>query len=165
MVPIGDNPRGTAGLYEFGGSSSEKRPMAFASGGNIWINKDGGKIASLLDDVNNLVSTLVHENAHKIAKHGEDGDRTSKIDAEKVAYSAQVSHKSYTKTTKDFQYQIVGGYASYLMDSKAGYESISNRVSEFNKLLPKGSHYKLDFKPNFQSFEIKIKEIKEIKER
>ena len=54
MIPIGDNPRGTAGLYEFGGSSPEKRPMAFASGGNIWINKDGGKIASLLDDVNNL---------------------------------------------------------------------------------------------------------------
>jgi len=150
MVPVGDNPRGTVGLKEHAGS------IGFAQEGNIWINKEGGKISEHLSDANNLVSTLVHENAHKAAKHAEWGDSTPKLEAETIAYSAQVSHSSYAKTTKEFQYTTLGGFAEILGTSKSSYNSIQKKVTDFNKLLPKNSKYRLEFKADFQSFNIEV---------
>lgn len=157
MVPVGDSPCGTVGLKAY----KDEGAFAFEqTGGDVWVNKFGGKIHPLLNDVNNMMSALVHENGHKFQRHGEADSQLSVDEAEDAAYRIQIKHQSYAKTTKEFQKKTLLGYAIHLKALKKGKgdAKIESDVEEINNMLLKNAHYILSFIPGWGNgdFDIEV---------
>ena len=127
--PVGNSPSGTVGLANHSNDGSENTP-AFTRGDNILINKNGGKINSMLHDKYNIISSLEHESEHKNAGHGKNGDMTYKDHA--GVYAKQIGSKTFSKTTKDYQNGIVNSFIGMLKKAIANDATDKDIISLIN---------------------------------
>ena len=126
--------------------------QAFMTGKNVYLNAKGG-LNKLLDDKNNLKSSLYHEKDHKDLGQGEK--ETSNLTHAGV-YLDQMGNKTFGNTTSDFKSQVVGAFMGILTDAyKDGAQDsqIQTKIDEFKKL---NTGYKLSMTSgsNSSSFDL-----------
>jgi RHS repeat-associated protein len=136
--PVGESPRGTLSLADFG-KSSDATP-AHTKGDNIQINKHDSKIGSALHDKYNIMSTLEHEKFHKEAGHGlpEKGKITNSAHA--GVYAKQIGSSIFLKTTGDYQDGIISSFIKFLESAiKDGVNEgrINSLIEDVNNSLQK----------------------------
>ena len=132
--PVGDSPKGTVGLSDFGKSSDVT--LAHTSGDDIHINKHSYKIGSVLYDKYNIMSTLEHENYHKKAGHGKKGNLSASAHAE--IYAKQINSATFSKTTQNYQQEIIGSFINFLKSAIEEGTSdirINSLISDVNNTL------------------------------
>ena len=109
------------------------------SDGGIWIAPNlNGKVSSYLNDKNNLMNVLVHENKHKTDDiNGVDGSYESHVNV----YLFQTADKSFKETTPDFKKLIIGNLLDYMygIDDPGKRRTIIENFNDNNS-----AGYKLD---------------------
>jgi len=108
--------------------------QAFMTGKDVYLNAKGG-LNKLLDDKNNLKSSLYHEKDHKDLGQGEE--KISNLTHAGV-YLDQMRDKTFSNTTTDFKNQTTGGFIGILSQAiiKEGAQDsqIQGLVDQYNKL-------------------------------
>jgi hypothetical protein len=118
------------GVNDVGATYKEEGMAHYNSGNNgIWIApNDDGKVSSLLNDKNNLMNTLIHEQQHR-TNNGKGVKST--FESHVGVYINQMSEESFSKTTEDFQNNTIKAMTSYLAAVKSGSKR-QNLVNQFN---------------------------------
>lgn len=139
ITTVNEGGKGITGLAVNGAKTSEESP-AFTQGNDIFLNKNGNKLNSKLDDANNLKNVLVHEKGHK--DDNQTTGFTSNLYNHLDVYAGQMSDPSFGKATTDFQNGIVASFSQYIMNAAAeSYVGAENFATDFNKSNKQG--YKL----------------------
>ena len=110
---VGESPSGTVGLANH--RNYAETTLAYTHGDDIFINKKGGKINSMLHDKFNIISTFEHEGAHKEAGHGYVKDLTAREHAS--VYAKQIGSDTFSKTTKEYQNMVVDSFVELLKNA------------------------------------------------
>jgi len=126
---VGNSPSGTVGLANH--SNESEKTLAFTRGNNILINKNGGKINSMLHDKYNIISSLEHEGEHKNARHGFKEKKVTNRDHASV-YAKQIGSKTFSKTTKDYQNMVVDSFIGMLKKAIADDATDKDIISLIN---------------------------------
>lgn len=136
MIPMGDSPRGTAGLN----FKDDPNTIAFAREQDIWVNKDGDQVKSIINDKYNLINTLVHEGEHKNQNYS---NSTLKGGIREIkAIETQMNHSSYSKTTKEFQKNTMGYLIKGINSVRMNDNNIIKTLENANS---KNKHYQIVF--------------------
>jgi RHS repeat-associated protein len=111
--------------------------LAFTTGSSIYLHAKGG-LNKLLDNENNLKSTLFHEKLHKDRNQGENG--ASNLEHAQV-YLDQMKDKTFTNTTSEFKNGVVASVSKYiegaaedLATSSGDLTKVADLVSALNNL-------------------------------
>ena len=137
--PVGDSPKGTVGLADFG-KSSDATP-AHTKGDDIHVNRNGNKICSTLYDKYNIMSTLEHEEYHKEAGHGKNGSLSASAHAD--IYAKQIGSSTFLNTTEEYQTGIIESFIKYLnyaIEDGTNDTRINSLINDVNNSLQKLGH-------------------------
>lgn len=133
--PVGDSPSGTVGLASHK-SKDSGTALAYTHGEDIFINKKGGKINSLLYDKYNIISMFEHEGTQKGAGHGHLKDLSAREHAK--VYAMQIGSNTFSKTTEDYQNMVVDSFVVLLkkaISNGANDDTIFSLINTANKGL------------------------------
>ena len=135
ITTINEGGKGITGLAVNGTKTSEENP-AFTSGNDTFLNKQGNKLNSKLDDANNLMSVLVHEKRHKA--DNQIAGFTNTLYNHLEVYADQMRDPTFAKATTDFQNGTVASFSNYIMNASAesyvGAEKFADNFNKTNKL-------------------------------
>jgi len=111
--------------------------LAYASlDHQVFLNGYGGHLNEVLDNENNMKSTLFHEHRHDVL--GQGGKAIAEIDHAKV-YEDQINDDSFKATTQEYKEGVAGGLilqlAGAFADENAQGDQISDIVNAVNNKL------------------------------
>ncbi|GGF30510.1 hypothetical protein GCM10011518_44690 [Flavobacterium limi] len=117
-------------------SESYSKPEALAYfspvDGKIHIAiHENGTIDSLLNNFNNLMSVLYHENLH--LKDKQDGKTVTYRSHAEVYMNQILKGPNFSKTTYDFQKGQIGAFAAYLDNAINRGENVDDLIKTFNE--------------------------------
>ncbi|WPO77292.1 hypothetical protein [Flavobacterium sp. KACC 22761] len=105
--------------------------------GTVYINTNGG-ISKLLNNFDNLMNVLKHEQFHQI--EFADKKKTN-FETHVNVYLRQFTDPTFTNTTAEFKLGQVASLSNYLMNmdrndpnNEYGRNTIINKINEFNQL-------------------------------
>jgi hypothetical protein len=113
----------------------DKNP-AFESGGRIFINDRGGKIAKVLSNKNVLLNILYHEKLHV-----DNGNPQTFLD-HALIYFGQIKHSSFSDMPEDIKNAVISGFAQRALNhivresgtNEVETQKVLQKITEFNNL-------------------------------
>jgi len=135
---------GTVGVSNYpGGKVGESVAFysPFLKGIFLDARSEPAGLSPLLDDINNLKSTIEHEDSHKQSGLGGKKDPLGHVQV----YQNQIQGKFFDNTTSDFKGLVSGNIAKYLTEEAKAITDVGNgdfaqldsKITEVNKLSGK----------------------------
>ena len=134
MIPIGDNPIGTAGLKEYGEIQMLQLLLVTKTSGN--------KINEIMNNKYNLINVFVHEGEHKSQNTDPSKLGLKGPIREIYAIQAQMEHSSYSKTTKRFQESTMGYLMKQINNLSMSDTAVTKIIDKANSL---NKNYRIDY--------------------
>jgi len=155
---VGVNGRVTAFPSPKKDMDSNSNP-AYTRGNDVHVNTRDYGINSLLDNTENMKSTLFHEKVHQERGQGfmseKNGQPVGITNAEHaLVYGKQITDDSFKTTTKDYKLGIIGALGTILKESSSSnlndyYNPIINMVEDVNKTIKDlGYQYRINYSGN-----------------
>ncbi|MDR0863800.1 MAG: hypothetical protein LBO74_02565, partial [Candidatus Symbiothrix sp.] len=96
------------------GTTNSDSGLAYTQEKNVYVNTKGSNINELLDNTENMKSTLFHEKIHQERGHGE----VKLTDAKhSLVYGAQITDSSFKETTDKYKQGVIGSFVDMLQHS------------------------------------------------
>jgi len=124
-------------LRRAGGSKDSNANLAFTKGNNVYVNTKDNGISSMLDNTENMKSTLFHEKVHQ--ERGQGFIKITNVQHAFV-YGKQILDKSFETTTKEFKIGTIGSLEKLLKESSLDdlnehRDAIINMISKVNDII------------------------------
>ena len=122
---------GISTMHEAGGDGV----LAGTKNGNIYMKMTNGKLHPEMYNINNLMSTLKHENYHKLFQESNKGKSGSQYGHIEIIYK-QICGEDFKKCTETFQEGMIGTMVIYMNEEYSKHsEELLRLWNAINKVI------------------------------